>query len=198
MIFKFPQMKINYLLVIFLLISTFLHSQISGSSGVYFAKEFSKDQALYKAKEFVMNDLIKVSSNPTKFSIDPLAAANSGQLTSLMYTCEDQNLSGLVLGFFGNRWNESGVNYQAYAFKNLTKENAFEILSKIEKLIDEHSRYLSSDSDTNNLSFEFNDMTFLIYRDVGTKIRVFWNGFDAEWESTAFNRTKRRFERRID
>ncbi|WP_156101232.1 hypothetical protein [Salegentibacter sp. Hel_I_6] len=191
-------MKINYLLVIFLLISTFLHSQISGSSGVYFAKEFSKDQALYKAKEFVMNDLIKVSSNPTKFSIDPLAAANSGQLTSLMYTCEDQNLSGLVLGFFGNRWNESGVNYQAYAFKNLTKENAFEILSKIEKLIDEHSRYLSSDSDTNNLSFEFNDMTFLIYRDVGTKIRVFWNGFDAEWESTAFNRTKRRFERRID
>ena len=198
MIIKFPQMKINYLLVIFLLSSTCLHSQVSGSSGVYFSKEFSKDQALYKAKEFVMNDLIKVSSNPTKFSIDPLAAANSGQLTSLMYTCEDQNLSGLVLGFFGNRWNENGVNYQAYAFKNLTKENAFEILSKIEKLIDEHSRYLSSDSDTNNLSFEFNDMTFLIYRDVGTKIRVFWNGFDAEWESTAFNRTKRRFERRTD
>ena len=64
--------------------------------------------------------------------------------------------------------------------------------------MDDHSRYLGSDSDTNNLSFEYDDMTFLIYRDAGTKIRVFWNGFDAEWESTAFNRTRRRFERRIE
>lgn len=190
-------MKLKLLLA-FLFITSISFSQVSGYSGVYFAKEFSKEQALYKAKEFVMTNLLKVSSQPVKFEIDPLAAANSGELTSLMYTCEQQNLSGLVLGFFGNRWNENGVSYQAYAFKNLTKKDAFEILSKLETLMDDHSRYLGSDSDTNNLSFEYDDMTFLMYRDVGTKIRVFWNGFDAEWESTAFNRTRRRFERRIE
>jgi hypothetical protein len=145
-----------------------------------------------------MNDVIKVSTKPTKFEIDPLAAANSGELTSLMYSCEEQNLSGLVLGFFGNRWNDNGVLYQAYAFKNLNQRNALEILSILENMMDEHSRYLGSDSDTNNLTFKYNDMRFLLYRDGGTKIRVFWNGFDAEWESTAFNRTRRRFERRID
>lgn len=186
------------LLFTFLFLSSITHSQVSGYSGIYFAKEFSKEQALYKAKEFVMSNLVEVSSTPTRFEIDPLAAANTGELTSLMYTCDDQNLSGLVLGFFGNRWNENGVNYQAYAFKNLTKEDAFEILSKLERLMNEHSKYLGSDSDTNNLSFKYDDMTFLIYRDVGTKIRVFWNGFDAEWESTALNRTRRRFERRIE
>ena len=186
------------LLFAFLFFTSIIHSQVSGYSGIYFAKEFSKDQALYRAKEFVMTEIINVSKDATKFEIDPLAAANSGELTSLMYTCEEQNISGLVLGFFGNRWNESGVNYKAYAFKNLAKEDAFEILSKLERLIDEHSRYLGSDSNTNNLSFKYDDMTFLIYRDVGTKIRVFWNGFDAEWESTAFNRTRRRFERRIE
>jgi hypothetical protein len=186
------------LLYAFLFLSSLTYSQVSGYSGIYFAKEFSKEQALYKAKEFVMSNLIEVSTSPTKFEIDPLAAANSGELTSLMYTCDEQNLSGLVLGFFGNGWNESGVNYQAYAFKNLTKEDAFEILSKLEKLLDDNYKYLVSDSDTNNLSFLYDDMTFLIYRDSGTKIRVFWNGFDAEWEETAFNRTRRRFERRIE
>ena len=94
-------MKLKLLLTLFLF-SSLTYSQVSGYSGIYFAKEFSKDQALYKAKEFVMTDIIKVSSNPVKFEIDPLAAANSGELTSLMYTCDEQNLSGLVLGFFGN------------------------------------------------------------------------------------------------
>ena len=41
-------------------------------------------------------------------------------------------------------------------------------------------------------------MTFLIYNDeLSTKIRVFWNGFDSEWESQAFGRTKKRFEKNI-
>ena len=113
-------MKLKLLLA-FLFITSIGFSQVSGYSGIYFAKEFSKDQALYKAKEFVMSNLIEVSSTPVKFEIDPLAAANSGELTSLMYSCDEQDRSGLVLGFFGDRWNESGVNYQAYAFKNLQK-----------------------------------------------------------------------------
>ena len=43
-------MKIRLLLAS-LLISAISFSQISESTGIYFAKEFSKDQALYKAKD---------------------------------------------------------------------------------------------------------------------------------------------------
>ncbi|OAD42377.1 hypothetical protein [Polaribacter atrinae] len=185
------------LLIVSLLISSISFSQISESTGLYFAKEFSKDQALYKAKDYVMTEVIGVENALIKFDIDPLAAASSGELTSLVYGCEEKNLSGLVLGFYGSRWNKAGVVYQAYAFKNLPENKALEILSKLDSYIDNESKYLSADSDNNNMFFKYDDMTFLIYRDGSVKIRVFWNGFDSEWESTAFGRTKRRFERKI-
>ena len=189
-------MKIRLLLAS-LLITAISFSQISESTGIYFAKVFSKDQALYKAKDYVMKNVIGIEKKLIKFDIDPLAAASSGELTSLVYSCDEKNLSGLVLGFYGSRWNDAGVVYQAYAFKNLPEKNALEILSKLDKYIDDESKYLSADSDNNNMFFQYDDMTFLIYRDGSVKIRVFWNGFDSEWESTAFGRTKRRFERRI-
>jgi hypothetical protein len=185
------------ILFIILLISTISFSQVSVKTGVYFAKEFSKDQALYKAKDYVMKNVIGIEKKMLKFDIDPLSAASSGELTSLVYSCDEKNLSGMVLGFYGSRWNDTGVVYQAYAFKNLPKENALEVLSKLDKYIDDESKYLSADSDNNNMFFQYDDMTFLIYRDGSVKIRVFWNGFDSEWESTAFKRTKRRFERKI-
>tara|TARA_Y100000385_G_scaffold131542_1_gene136838 strand:+ start:421 stop:999 length:579 start_codon:yes stop_codon:yes gene_type:complete len=185
------------LIIASLLISTISFSQVSYSNGLYFAKEFSKDQALYKAKDYVMTQVIGVEKNLIKFDIDPLAAASSGELTSLVYGCDEKSLSGLILGFYGNRWNEAGVVYQAYAFKNLPKNKALEILSKLDQYIDDESKYLSADSDNNNMYFQYDDITFLIYRDGSEKIRVFWNGFDSEWESTAFGRTKRRFERKI-
>jgi hypothetical protein len=191
-------MNIKFLIASFF-ISTISFSQISESTGLYFAKEFSKDQALYKAKEYVMTQVIGVEGeNLIKFEIDPLASASSGELTSLVYKCEVKNLSGLVLGFYGDRWNEAGVTYQAYAFKNLPENKALEILAKLDNYINDESKYLSADSDVKNMFFQYDDITFLIYYDGSTKIRVFWNGFDSEWESTAFGRTKRRFERKIE
>lgn len=185
------------LLLISILISSYSFSQIPESSGLYFAKEFSKEQSLYKAKEFVMKYVIGVDKNFTRFEIDPLASASSGELTSLVYRCVEKDLSGLILGFYGSKWNSTGVNYQAYSFKNFPEKNALEILSKIDNFIENESKYLSADTDNNNMFFQYEDMIFLIYRDGTVKIRVFWNGFDSEWESTAFGRTKRRFERNI-
>ena len=189
-------MKSKLFLIVFIVISI-SYSQVSVSSGVYFAKEFSKEKALYKAKEYVMTEIIGVNSYVTKFEIDPLAAASSGELTSLSYKCEQKNISGLVLGFYGDRWNKAGVFYQAYAFKNLPKQKAREMFLILNKHIGEHSKYISADYDNNNIFFKYDDMTFLLYRNDGIKIRVFWNEFDSEWESTAYNRTKRRFEKKI-
>lgn len=41
-------------------------------------------------------------------------------------------------------------------------------------------------------------MDVLIWTNAGTySIRIFWQGFDSTWEKTAFERSKRRFEKKI-
>jgi predicted Fe-Mo cluster-binding NifX family protein len=188
-------MKIKLILISFF-VFTSVNAQISVNSGLYAAKEFSKEQSLYKAKDFVITQIIGAETESIKFEIDPLAATSSGELTSLVYSCESKNISGLILGFYGNRWNESGVVYQAYGFKNFTEEKARQLLSKLDSQIEEHTKYINDNSDNNNVFFKFDDITFLIYRDGGIKIRAFWNQFDSEWQSIALGRTKRRFERK--
>ena len=172
-------------------------AQTTNTTGIYYAREFSKSKALYKAKEFVMEEILGVESNVVKFNIDPLADTSSGELISLAYASAQKNAKGLVLGFFGNRWDNSGVFYQAFAFKNLDERKAVEMLTKLSEQIELNGKFLSQNSDNNNIYFKYDDITFLIYRDSGIKIRVFWQEFDAEWESNSFSRTKRRFERKL-
>ena len=165
----------------------------------YRNKEYSKSVALYKAKEFVMMEVIGVEEKKqVKFDIDPLAAATSGELTSLTYTCDEKNLKGFVLGFYGNYWNEAGVLYKGYAFKNFSEDTARYILLKLATLIKSETPYLTKNNE-NNIYFQYEDIIYLIYNDVisGPKIRVFWDGFDSEWEFTAFERTRRRFQKNM-
>ena len=183
-------MKSKPLLIVFIIISI-SYSQISSS------REYSREKALYKAKEYVMTEIIGVESYITKFEIDPLEAAKSGELISLVYKCKQKKLSGLILGFFGTELNEYGITENVYAFKNFTEQKALEMLSILSNHISEHSKYLKSDYDHNNIFFKYDDIIFLIYNDVGIKIRVFWNGFDSEWESKAYKRTKKRFEKKL-
>lgn len=186
------------LLIIGVFLFSQAYSQVPASYGYYLAKEYSKEIALYKAKDFVMHDVIGCENEVIKFKIDPLAAAVTGELTSLVYSCEQKQMSGLVLGFYGTRWNDAGVIYQSYAYIHLPEKEALELLAKIDAIKDQYSDYLRSDLDNNNVFFEYDDMTFLIFIDYsGLTIRVFWNEFDAEWESLAFDRTKKRFEKRI-
>lgn len=188
----------NFALIVILFLSLISGSfaQVPVTPGFYFAKEYSKEQSLYKAKDFVMEQVLGTSTKLVRFKIDPLAAASSGELTSLVYSCEEKNTTGLVLGFFGDYWNETGVVYQGYAFKNLKESEAVELLNLLKNVFEQESKYLNSDKDNNNVYFEFQDMTFLVYNSDGLRMRVFWKGFDSEWESTAFERTKRRFEKK--
>lgn len=184
---------------ILILLTQVVFSQIAqNQNNVFYAKEFSKEISLYKAKGFVIESVLGDSNSVVKFEIDPLAATSSGELTSLVYNCEKLGKEGLLLGFYGNYWNEAGAVYQGYGFKNLPVEKALELLRKIEDVKSGNANYLSEDSDNNNIYFTFDDMTFLIYRSSsGTTIRVFWNTFDAEWQEIAFKRTKRRFEKKV-
>ena len=192
-------MNVRVITLFFLLFSSVLSAQISAYKYGLFAKEFSKDIALYRAKEFVMNDVLGESTGDVvKFQIDALAASNSGELTTLSYKCESKNKEGLVLGFYGSRWNDAGVIYTSFGFKNLPYNDAVNLISKIENAIDENSKYLDDNHDNNNLYLKIDDITVLIYQQfTDVKIRVFWNGFDAEWMQTEFAKTKRRMLRKL-
>jgi hypothetical protein len=136
------------------------YTQVPGYWG---AKEFSKEIALYKAKAFVMETVLGSSSETVEFEIDPLAASSSGQLTSLVYKCPDKAKEGLVLGFYGDYWNAAGVVYKGFRFMDLPKDKALPLLEKIKRSIEEHTKYLNQDADNDNIYFEAEGMTFLIF-----------------------------------
>lgn len=174
------------------------YSQVAQQNGNWYAKEFSKDIALYNAKEFLLSSVLGSNETPTKFEIIPLAAASSGEITTLIYNSSERGKEGLVLGFYGNYWNDAGVLYTGYNFKNLDKKDAIDFLNKISKTIEDNSKYIKSDGDNNNVFFKFDDIDVLIYSTLGTyQIRLFWKGFDSDWEETAFNKSKRRFEKKL-
>jgi len=194
-------MKIKLITLFTILTITKTFSQVTSNqtnNNIWVAKEFSKDIALYNSKKFLFKNVLGVSPEVVKFEIIPLAAASSGELTTLLYKCESKQKEGLVLGFYGNYWNEAGVLYQGFAFKNFEKKQAIEFLSQISDAIQNNIKFLDADSDNNNIYFKFDDIDVLIWSTLDNyTIRLFWSGFDSSWEKTAFNRSKRRFEKKI-
>lgn len=188
--------KITFLL---LFICIYSFSQVKmNNNNVFTAKEFSKEIAMYNSKYFLLKDVLITGTEIDKFEVIPLAAASSGELTTLLYKCETKQKEGLILGFYGNYWNEAGILYQGYAFKNLEKEKAVEFLNKISTAIEDNSKFLKDNNDNNNISFTYDEMEVLIWTNLGSyTIRIFWKGFDSTWEKTAYERSKRRFERKI-
>ncbi len=198
---NYNSMKIKLITLFTILTFTKTFSQVTSNqtnNNIWVAKEFSKDIALYNSKNFLFKNVLGVSPEVVKFEIIPLAAASSGELTTLLYKCESKQKEGLVLGFYGNYWNEAGVLYQGFAFKNFEKKQAIEFLSQITYAIQNNIKFLDADSDNNNIYFKFDDIDVLIWSTLDNyTIRLFWNGFDSSWEKTAFNRSKRRFEKKI-
>lgn len=183
-----------------LFINLSIYAQFSQSKyNTFLAKDFSKDVSLFKAKTFLTHEVLKTSQNTVQFEAIPLAAASSGELTTLLYKCESQNKEGLILGFYGDYWNESGTAFQGYGFKNLSKDQAFEFLNKIETEINENQKFLKSSNDNNNIVFEYDDLTIMVWTTgMSYLIRIYWQGFDSTWEKTSYERSKRRFERKIN
>src|SRR5690554_813641 len=180
-------MNLNqYFYFLAILVATSVNGQIRQTeSNLFQAKEFSKDVSLFKAKSFLIQNVLETSENPIQFEATPLAAASSGELTTLLYKCPSQDKEGLILGFYGDYWNDAGFTFQGYGFKNLTKEQAFEFLNKIEAHIDQNQKFLKSNNDNNNIIFEYDDLKIMIWTtSAGYLMRIYWKGFDSTWEKT--------------
>jgi hypothetical protein len=195
---KNMKLKLSLLLLVFTNILLFSQVQ-TNSNNILYAKEFSKEVALYNSKNFLFKTVLGSTEQIEKFEIIPLAAASSGELTTLLYKSEAKQKEGLILGFYGNYWNNAGVLYQGFAFKNFEKNEAIKFLSKIQDAIDDNRKYLQDENDNNNIFFKYDDIDVLIwYNSNDYTIRLFWNGFDSSWEKLAFDRSKRRFEKKIN
>lgn len=185
-------------IVILLLLTNNAFAQVSANTGIVFAKEYSKEISLYRAKAFVMQQILGETNDAVKFDIDPLVASNSGELTTLVYKCDSKSKVGLILGFNSTKWNQAGVIYQEYSFKNMTVKEANEFCENIQIAIKVNSDYLESDHDNNNIYLNYGDIAVLIYKNsFGVKMRIFWNGYDAEWELSSFSKTVKRLKKEV-
>lgn len=186
--------KITFILLI-------LGQELFAQFSSYFilGQEFSKEFSLYYAKSFLITQVFNITEEITQFEVDPLTASSSGELTTLAYQCQELDKEGLILGFYGSYWNDAGVVYQGYAFKDLTKDVSVELLTKISEAIDHYDSYLGKDDNRNNIYFYFEDLSFIIYKYDGfIRIRIHWKNFDSEWTGTSFAKTKKRFEKYIN
>lgn len=187
------------LLFLFLFVGS-LHAQGLWTSVV--AKEYSKDVAIFQAKDYLMTAILKCSGENLQFEVEALAAATSLEVITLWYKCELQAREGLIIGFYGYVVNEQGLGYYQYDFRDFPKENAIAFISKIDEAKEKNNKWLQADDDVRNVCFTFEDISILLYQsesEIGTTtMRLFWKGFDATWEGTPYARTKKRLFKKMD
>ena len=185
-------MKFKFLIAS-LIYTTAAVAQIPTTLGFTLSDEFSESIALEKAQGFLLRDIIHSNENVIEFKLDRISSSMSGELTSFIYLCEEREVKGLILAFYGDYWNDSGDLYKGFVFKNIPDIKAKEFIAKISRTMEEQKEVLSKDND-NNVSFKFDGLDVVISKDMEFKIRLFWNGFDSDWDHWAFSRTKRVIE----
>lgn len=159
-------------------------------------KEVAKEISQFRSKEFIIKNLIgSANEKDIKFETESLASDDSAGLISVAFNCSEVNKRGLLLAFFGNNRDQNGNVSMAYGFKYIPLSDAQNLLKRIDALKEKHKKYLNAENDVNNVYIEHEDIKFILYRDLGDKVRVLWNGFEVIWERTAFDRTKRRLDR---
>ncbi len=195
-------MKAKFILISFIIAAYSINAQVSVTSGNWMAKEWNKDISVYRSNEFLIKNIFGNTSEISKFENIALASANSGEITTLLYRSETNDKEGLLLCFYGNYWNENGVEFQGYGFKDFNKKEAFSFLNKIQEVLDTTENYRTNNSTTayaeKNVSFRYGDMDLLISNIYGkVVIRIFWKGFDSNWDFNSYKKSKKRFEKNI-
>jgi len=172
------------------------HAALSFVAATVEKKAVAKEISQFRSKEFIVNNIIgEAKDKDIQFETESLASDDSAGLISVAFNCTEVGKKGLLLAFFGNNRDSLGNIGLAYGFKYIPLTEAQALLKRIDGLKEKHKKYLSSETDVNNVYIEYDDLKFIVYKDGGDKVRVLWNGFEIIWERTAFDRTKRRLDR---
>ena len=160
-------------------LTLFSHIAQSQLLDLVVAHEFNKERSLYLSKKYVIEEVFGKSMETILFDIDPLASTSSLEVASLAYSCQMKGKQGILFTFWGNFWNEQGISYTGYGFKNIDRDSAIILLDRIRKEIDYITQYNSAlpENDANTY-FTFSDLTFLLKPEkFGASIRIFWKKF---------------------
>jgi hypothetical protein len=191
--------KINICKTISIIFVFTFYLSFNGSSQIpskshFFAKQWSVDYTLEVSKIYLLENIISISETEERLVLDVLNASNSGQISSICYSGDSAKTTGMLLAFYGNYWNDNGVIYQGYSFKNFHPEKAVTFLKKLLEVSEKNQKFLDRSYDNNNIIFKFEDLTIIIYSNSATKFRILWNGFDSEWSYLEAQKTLLKFE----
>lgn len=189
--------KIILLCIVVLLSSnTFSVNAQNSNYRMHGNQEFSEELTYYEGTAFIATHVLDTTSIPTSFNIPYVTTSKSNELALMVYNCASQNKSGFLLVFYGSYWNENGVLFTGYGFRNLEKEQAIIFAYKMDSIITTYTDFLLEKRGSRSIYFNFLDMTFIFSarlddksKDV-IKTRVIWNGFDSEWTQSSIQGLK--------
>lgn len=192
-------MRNKRLFILILLLTTTLQtfaqiksSVTRGNNGSRELVNINKEIALNKSKVHLVK-FLGSDTTVTKFELDPLVQQELGEeLTSLIFRCDEKNISGMLFTFYNLDMLEEGAHYIKYGYKILNDTQAHELISKLDELAITYKDYLKENQIVNNIYFEYEDITFIMHWDNKFKIRLLWEDFDSEWESISYGLAKRK------
>jgi hypothetical protein len=167
------------------------------------AQEYSKDISEFRAKEYIIKNILDPSDSIAEFEVNSITASKSGELSVVIYRCkEQQGKEGMLFCFWNQRVNEFNVEFNGYSFRNFYLNDAAKLLKYIEIIINNDCNNIinntSNSDEVKNLVVRYDDLIFNFYREYLSgeiSIRIFWDEFDSIWNKSNFKTTKRRFEK---
>lgn len=203
-------MKTNLIKIFSLTIFIFINQEniLSQMWGGLFNeyRKYNQDITLYESKRYIIDSVIGRSATPVYLEIDAIAAARSGELTTLVYSCDSLKKKGVVFCFWSDFWNKYGTDFKGYKYKRLTNDEAYLLIKIILSEVDKfRSRTYSGMyymgglmTDGGETYFDYLGMTILLTgnKEGVSNIRLFWGDFDAEWNIGDVERMKKRLDQK--
>jgi len=187
-------------LLTFLIISITQLPVLSQVSNIgLISQEYSKEISEYSTKEYIVRDILCIPEG-TLFGveIDAITASNSGELTTVTYDCETLSKKGIVLTFWSGTLGNNNSSIGEYGFLNIEYDKAVDLFTKLEKVLKFKTSILDKGKNWNAV-FRWEDLYFVFYyENSANKIRVFWNGFDSEWNQSNLKTTAKRFNKSFE
>lgn len=195
------KIKPNSLYVLILLSFTLTFTNISYSQiyskWSYSSKVWSQDVTLNLAKLFLVQNIVSVSENEERLVAEAFSASNSGEITAVCYSGDSAKTHGLLLAFYGDYWNENGIVFKGFSFKNMDSNHSIKFLQKIVQVSEDHAKFMEKNFDINNMTFQFDDITIIMFVNGNTRLRLIWNGYDSEWSLTEVRKVLTRMQQFI-
>ena len=83
-------MKKKLIFTISFILYNSISAQVSTTSGNWFAKEWNKELSVFYGNAYLTKNVFKYNAdNILRFETDPLAASNSGEITTVLYKTEN-------------------------------------------------------------------------------------------------------------